>query len=389
MTRIARLLKPLDEFLRIETASGVALLSAAAVALALANSGWHAGYEHFWDAPRLPGSLSLHFLVNDVLMAIFFLVVGLEIRREMHDGALSTPAQATLPLVAAAGGIVVPALVYGALADATVRDGWAIPTATDIAFAVGVLALLGRRVDPALRVLLLAIAIADDIAAVLDHRSLLRRGHRAGRSPARRGRLPSRPGSATAPTSTPGSSACCPAQSIWFGFMLAGIHPALAGVAAGLLVPMKPHGSETEPPAARLEAALHPWVALGVMPLFALVNAGVRFEVLDLTSVLAQGLAGGIALGLLAGKPLGIAAAAAIAVRSGLCSLPAGVAPSGLLVIGFLGGIGFTMSIFIAGLAFEDPGLLAVAKFGVLAGSVGAAIAGLLLGRILLRPAGD
>ncbi len=283
---------------------------------------------------------------------------------------------------------MVPALVYGALADATVRDGWAIPTATDIAFAVGVLALLGRRVDPALRVLLLAIAIADDIAAVL----VIAFFYAEGIAPA--GLLFAAVGCVAAwlgHRARLNAWIVCLLSGavIWFGFMLAGIHPALAGVAAGLLVPMKPHGSETEPPAARLEAALHPWVALGVMPLFALANAGVRFEGLDLTSVLAQGLAGGIALGLLAGKPLGIAAAAAIAVRSGLCSLPAGVAPSGLLVIGFLGGIGFTMSIFIAGLAFEDPGLLAVAKFGVLAGSVGAAIAGLLLGRILLRPAGD
>ena len=268
------------------------------------------------------------------------------------------------------------------------RDGWAIPTATDIAFAVGVLALLGRRVDSALRVLLLAIAIADDIAAVL----IIALFYAEGIAPV--GLLLAAVGAVAAWLSHRADVnawvVCLLSGAvIWFGFMLAGIHPALAGVAAGLLVPMKPHGSETEPPAARLEAALHPWVALGVMPLFALANAGVRFEVLDLTSVLAQGLAGGIALGLLAGKPLGIAAAAAIAVRSGLCSLPAGVAPSGLLVIGFLGGIGFTMSIFIAGLAFEDPGLLAVAKFGVLAGSVGAAIAGLLLGRILLRPAGD
>jgi len=388
MTRIARLLKPLDEFLRVETASGLVLLAAAAIALALANSGWHAGFTHFLDGWRLPGGVTLHFVVNDILMAVFFLVVGLEIRREVHDGALSTPAQAALPLVAAAGGIVAPALVFIAIADAAVSDGWAVPAATDIAFAVGVLALLGRRVDPSLRVLLLAIAIADDIAAVLIIAFFYAEGIAPG-------------GLAIAAAGTvaglvahrAGLNAwvACLASgaAIWYGFLLAGIHPALAGVAAGLLVPMRPRRPDAQPPAAQLESALHPWVAFGVMPLFALANAGVRFEGLDLASTVAQGLAGGIALGLFVGKPLGIGIAAWLAVRSGLCRLPEGVAPAGIAVIGFLAGIGFTMSIFIAALAFEESPSLAVAKFGVLAGSVAAAVAGLLLGRLLLRPADD
>jgi NhaA family Na+:H+ antiporter len=386
VTRIARLLKPLDEFLRVETASGLVLLAAAAIALALANSDWHAAYEHLWDALWLPGGLSLHFLVNEVLMAVFFLVVGLEIRREIHEGALSTPAQAALPLVAAIGGIVAPAIVYIALADTIVRDGWAIPTATDIAFAVGVLALLGRRVSPALRVLLLAIAIADDIAAVL----IIAFFYAEGIAPAG---LALAAGGAVAGLFAHRAGlnawvACLATGAvIWYGFLLAGIHPALAGVAAGLLVPMRPREPDAQPPAAKLESALHPWVAFGVMPLFALANAGVRFEGLDLTSTLAQGLAGGIALGLFVGKPLGIGIAAWFAVRSGLCRLPAGVAPAGIAVIGCLAGIGFTMSIFIAALGFEGSPFLEVAKFGVLAGSAAAAVAGLLLGRLLLRPA--
>jgi NhaA family Na+:H+ antiporter len=354
----------------------------------LANSGWHAAYERLIDAPRLPEGLSLRYLVDEVLMAVFFLVVGLEIRREIHDGALATPAQAALPLVAAAGGILAPALVFAALADAAVRDGWAIPTATDIAFAVGVLALLGRRVDPSLRVLLLAIAIADDIAAVLIIAFFYAEGiapgglalAAAGAMAAwlgHRGRL------------NPWIAVLLPGAVIWHGFHLAGIHPALAGVAAGLLTPMRPRRPGSEPPAAQLEAALHPWVAFGVMPLFALANAGVRFEGLDLAGTVAQGLAGGIALGLFVGKPLGIGVAAWLAVRSGLCRLPEGVAPAGVAVVGCLAGIGFTMSIFIAALAFEEPGQLSVAKFGVLAGSLGAAVAGLLLGRLLLRPSAD
>jgi NhaA family Na+:H+ antiporter len=177
-----------------------------------------------------------------------------------------------------------------------------------------------------------------------------------------------------------------PGVAIWWGFLQAGIHPALAGFVAGLLTPMRAPAASGVAGAEELESALHPWVAFAVMPLFALANAGVRFEGLDLSGALAQGLAGGVTLGLIVGKPLGICAAAAIAVRSRLCALPPGVTPAGVAVVGCLGGIGFTMSIFIAALAFEEPGLLAVAKFGVLAGSIGAAIAGLAFGRLLLRP---
>lgn len=386
MKSIARLLKPLDDFLGVETASGLALLGAAAAALVAANSGWHAAYTRLLDMPLPAGGVSLHFLVNDILMAVFFLVVGLEIRREIHDGALSTRSRALLPLVAAAGGIIVPALVFALVADASFRDGWAVPTATDIAFAVGVLALLGQRVDPALRVLLLAIAIADDIAAVLIIAIFYADGIAPG------GLAIAAAGVCAAWLAHRAGLAAwiaCLATGavIWYGFARAGIHPALAGVVAGLCSPMKPPAPGVEPPAARLESMLHPWVAFGVMPLFALANAGVRFEGLDLSSALTQGLAGGIATGLAVGKPLGIGIAAALAVRSGLCALPPGVTPAGIAVIGCLGGIGFTMSIFIAVLAFEEPGLLSVAKFGVLAGSVCAAAAGLIAGRLLLRPA--
>jgi NhaA family Na+:H+ antiporter len=382
VTRFARLLKPLDDFFRIEAASGLALLAAAAVALIWANSGWHATYERIWDAPLYAGGLSLHYLINDGLMAVFFLVVGLEIRREMHDGALSTLAQATLPLVAAAGGILAPALVYEMFAASVSSDGWAIPTATDIAFAVGMLALLGRRVDPALRALLLAIAIADDVAAVLIIAFFYADGIAyAGLALAAAGAAGAWIGHRIGLNIWVASAV--PGAVVWYGLAQAGIHPALAGVAIGLLAPMG--GRDDDDRAERLEAALHPWVAFGVMPLFALANAGVRVAGLDLGDAGSQRLAGGIALGLLLGKPLGIAVASLVAVRSGLCRLPPGVAPGEILVIGCLGGIGFTMSIFIAALAFADPTYLAVAKFGVLSGSAGAAVAGLVLGRLLLR----
>ena len=382
---IARLFKPLEDFLRVETASGLALLAAAGAALALANSGLHAGFAAFWDAPLLPGQLSLHFAINEILMAVFFLVVGLEIRREIHDGALSTPAQAGLPLVAAAGGILVPAAFYVALAGEAAREGWAIPTATDIAFAVGVLALLGPRVSPALRVLLLAIAIADDIAAVLIIAVFYAEGIAPGGLA-----LATAGGGLAVLFHRLGLNAwlasLLPGALLWYGFLRAGIHPALAGVAIGLLAPMRARRDDGEPPALRIESALHPWVAFGVMPLFALANAGVRIEGLDFASAESGGLAAGIAFGLAAGKPIGIAAAVALAVRSRLAALPDGVTGAGLVVIGCLGGIGFTMSIFIAALAFSKPAVLAVAKFGVLAGSAAAALAGLALGFLLLRP---
>ncbi len=388
-SRITRLLKPFEHFLQVETASGLALLAAAAIAFLWANSDAHGFYERIWDTAALPGGASLHFLINDGLMAVFFLVVGLEIRSEIHDGALSTPALAVLPLIAAAGGILVPALIFLAITGDPLRDGWAVPTATDIAFAVGVLALLGRRVDSALRVLLLAIAIADDVAAIL----IIAFFYSEGIAPA---------GLGIAAAGAVGLWIChrvrvnpwiacaLPGAVIWYGFLRAGVHPALAGVAVGLLTPMTTAGKPGEEPAAvRLEMALHPWVAFGVMPLFALANAGVRIDGLDLGGGISIRLASGVALGLLVGKPLGIGLAAAIAVKSRLCSLPGGVTAAGIAVIGCLGGIGFTMSIFIATLAFAEPTLLDVAKFGVLIGSACAAIAGLGFGMLLLRPVRD
>ena len=321
MTAVARLLKPLEEFLRVETASGLVLLVAAGAALALANSGLHGAFAGFWDAPRLPGQHSLQFLVNEVLMAVFFLVVGLEIRREMHDGALSSLSQAALPLVAAAGGIVAPALIYLALTGQAELDGWAIPTATDIAFAVGVLALLGRRVNPSLRVLLLAIAIADDIAAVL----IIALFYAGGIAP-----LGLAIAAAGAGLAVLGHriglnawlASLLPGAIVWYGLHEAGIHPALAGVVVGMLAPMKAPRAGVEAPAIRLESVLHPWVAFGVMPLFALVNAGVRLEGLDLAGTEARGLATGIALGLAVGKPVGIVAAVVVAVRTRLTACP-------------------------------------------------------------------
>jgi NhaA family Na+:H+ antiporter len=302
----------------------------------------------------------------------------------MHEGALSTRAQAVLPLVAAAGGILAPALLYAALVGPDLRHGWAIPTATDIAFAVGVLAILGRRVSPALRVLLLAVAIADDIAAVL----IIALVYADGVAPA--GVAIAAAGGAMAALASrrgvnPWLVSFLPGAAVWYGLHVAGIHPALAGVVMGLVATCKPQRDGRQSPVVRLESALHPWVAFGVMPLFALANAGVNLGGIDFTTPETRELAAGIAIGLAVGKPAGIAALVAIAVRARVVALPPGVTPAGIAVIGCLGGIGFTMSIFIAALAFAEPDLLEAAKAGVLAGSAAAAIAGLALGLAQLR----
>jgi NhaA family Na+:H+ antiporter len=374
-------------FISVEAMSGVALLAAAALALAWANSPWAGAYEALWHlklglgvAEYLPAH-DLHFWVNDGLMSVFFLVVGLEIRREMHDGALSDPRVATLPIVAAVGGVVIPALLYLLFnMDPAARRGWAIPTATDIAFAVGVLSLIGKAVPPALRMLLLTLAIIDDIAAILVIAFVYSSGIAVG------GLLIIAAGVlAVLLLQWLGVRAALayvlPGAVVWFGMLRAGVHPTLAGVLLGLLTPAT-SAFGRESPVVRVEAMLHPWVAFGVMPLFALANAGVSLQGVDLSAAAPLAVGAGIVSGLVLGKPIGIVLAAIAAVRLQWCALPEGVRWIHMVLIGLLGGIGFTMSIFIANLAFDDPALLAAAKFAVLVASALAATLGLLLGRL-------
>jgi NhaA family Na+:H+ antiporter len=374
-------------FISVEAMSGVALLAAAALALAWANSPWAGAYEALWHlklglgvAEYLPAH-DLHFWVNDGLMSVFFLVVGLEIRREMHDGALSDPRVATLPIVAAVGGVVIPALLYLLFnMDPAARRGWAIPTATDIAFAVGVLSLIGKAVPPALRMLLLTLAIIDDIAAILVIAFVYSSGIAVG------GLLIVAAGVlAVLLLQWLGVRAALayvlPGAVVWFGMLRAGVHPTLAGVLLGLLTPAT-SAFGRESPVVRVEAMLHPWVAFGVMPLFALANAGVSLQGVDLSAAAPLAVGAGIVSGLVLGKPIGIVLAAIAAVRLQWCALPEGVRWIHMVLIGLLGGIGFTMSIFIANLAFDDPALLAAAKFAVLVASALAATLGLLLGRL-------
>jgi NhaA family Na+:H+ antiporter len=422
----------LERFLHVEAVSGIVLLLAAAAALIWANSPGAESYQQFWHAPFTIGlggyvlSKPLHFWINDGLMTIFFLVVGMEIRREIHEGALSNLRVASLPLAAAIGGVAAPALIYIVLnTGELVRQGWAVPTATDIAFAVGVLALLGKSVPATIRILLLALAIIDDIAAViiialfyasgLDYSGLLIAGF---------GVLLvlgfQRIGIGTA------YAYVLPGAILWFGVLQTGAHPTLAGVALGLMTPVHSRRTRERPldtavralshvderlqtghndprdlleplkelryaqrellaPVVRVQMSLHPWVAYGVMPLFALANAGVSVGGLELTSAESQSVLIGVLLALVIGKPLGIFLGSWIAVRAGWCRLPLDVRWGDILLIGCLGGIGFTMSIFIASLAFVDPSLLAAAKAGVLLASLMAGILGLALGKVLVR----
>jgi NhaA family Na+:H+ antiporter len=358
-----------------ESTSGLTLLGATAVALAWANSPWADAYTALWQLPI--GPADLHFWINDGLMSLFFLLVGLEVRREMHDGALSSLPLAALPFAAALGGVAVPALIYwlAVAPDPALQRGWAVPTATDIAFAVGVLGVLGSRVPPGLRIMLLALAIIDDIVAILVIALVYSGGIGAS------GLLICAAGVLAVlllqrQRIDTGWAYLLPGAVVWFGALKAGIHPTLAGVALGLLTPVAA--------ARRVEVALQPWIGLAVMPLFALANAGVQVGGLAFDTPPMGTLTGAIVLALLLGKPLGILALSALAVRLRVAVLPRGVTWRGVLLVGCLGGIGFTMSIFIATLAFPSPALLEAAKFAVLAGSGSAAAVSLAYGYVSL-----
>ena len=378
---VRRVLDPVELFLSVEAASGIVLLACAALALGWANSSGRDLYHRLWHFPLglslagLSFQRELHFWVNDGLMALFFFVVGLEIRRELHAGELSDPRRAALPVLAALGGMVCPALIFLAVnKGGAAARGWGVPVATDIAFAVGVLALLGKRVRPALRVLLLTLAVADDLGAIV----VIALFYSAPLSLAGFAIVGAGVGlvlllqrlRVRAPAAYLG-----PALIVWSGAIVAGIHPTLAGVALGLLTPV----AEIE----ALERRLHRWVAFGVMPLFALANAGVTVGSAQL------GGAGGTAflavvLGLAAGKPAGILATCWVATRLKLAALPPQMRWSELLVLGAVAGIGFTMSLFVAGLAFPAGTLLETVKLAVLTGTTLSALLGLALGRLLL-----
>jgi len=376
----------LRELFRNPAAPGVALMVAAAAAFVWANSPWADAYSALLATPVAVeiGAAGLHkpliLWINDGLMALFFLMVGLEVKREIAQGELSSMQKAALPVAAAIGGMVVPALLYVVLnLGGEGQAGWAIPMATDIAFALGVLALLGDRVPASLKVFLAALAVADDIGAVtviaLFYTSKL---------------------SLTALLIAAGFGALLlvlnrlrvqnlglyllVGAALWVAVLKSGVHATIAGVLLALAVPLHGEEDDDHSPLVHLEHTLHPWVSWLVLPVFALANAGVT--VLGTEIELLHPVALGTAAGLVVGKSVGIPAFSWLAVRLGWGQLPEGAGWRDVIGVGMLGGIGFTMSIFVAGLAFADPALLDTAKLGIIGSSL---LAGVLGTVVLLR----
>ena len=366
-------------FIHSEAAGGILLIVAAALALGVANSPLADAY--FGALKTYIGPLSTLHWINDGLMALFFMLVGLEIKREFIGGSLSTWPARVLPGVAALAGMVVPALVFlfFVAGEPALTRGWAIPAATDIAFAIGVMALLGSRVPVSLKVFLTTVAVVDDMGAVAviaiaytSSIDLLALGAAAAIMAVmlalNRARI----------------SALWPylalAAALWLAVFLSGVHATVAGVLAACLIPM--HAREDQPSAlARLEKGLHPWVVFAIVPIFGFANAGVSFQGIGLAQLLAP-LPLGIAAGLFLGKQFGIFLAVRACVALGFAARPAGANWAQIYGVSLLCGIGFTMSLFIGGLAFADPLLMDEVKIGVLAGSLASAAVGFLLLRV-------
>jgi len=381
----------LRNFLRLESAGGILLIGAALLALLVSNSPLAAGYAELLDlriAVTIDGlgiDKPLLLWVNDGLMAIFFLLVGLELKREILEGELSQRDQVLLPAIGAVGGFVVPALIYVILnrADAAALNGWAIPSATDIAFALGVLAVLGNRVPLSLKVFLTSLAIIDDLAAIAvigvfysgDLSLLSLAGAGAGLIflfILNRLNVVSL------------AAYIIVGIGIWVFVLKSGVHATLAGVMVAAAIPLSTPGAEASP-LRSLEHSLHPWVAYLILPLFAFANAGVSIG--DVSSSLGLSTVSvGIAVGLFAGKQLGVFGLAWLAIRTGLAKMPAGANWRSLYGVSVLTGIGFTMSLFIGGLAFERGNFdyLTATRLGVLSGSAASAVLGFLVLRFSL-----
>jgi NhaA family Na+:H+ antiporter len=380
-----------QRFLAVESAAGFVLIGAAALALIVSNTGLSDAYHAFLDIPvsvRV-GALKLDkpllLWIDDGLMAVFFLLVGLEIKRELREGELSTPQRALLPAVAALGGMAAPAAIYVLLnlGDATALRGWAIPAATDIAFAVAVLSLAGPAVPTALKAFLVALAIIDDLGAIViiavfytTDLSLLSLGLAAVAL------------AAMVLLNLLGVTRLAPymllGTVLWVCVLKSGVHATLAGVATALTVPLRDRAGGS--PLHRLEEALHPWVGFLIMPLFGFANAGVSFAGMTLAAF-AERVTLGIALGLFLGKQLGVFAAAWLAIRLRVAALPAGVGWPALYAASIVTGIGFTMSLFIGTLAWADDMHATQLRVGVLAGSILSALIGWGALRLAVRRA--
>jgi NhaA family Na+:H+ antiporter len=411
--------RPLQQFSRLEASGGLVLLGASLAALVWANVAGGA-YEDFWttEVTLTVGDYrlqeTLRDLVNDGLMALFFLVIGLEVKRELAVGELSTVRAALLPVAAAVGGMVVPALVFLAvIGDGEGARGWGIPMATDVAFALGALAVLGRRVPAGLVAFLLGVAVIDDIGAILLIAVYYTETLAVGWLAAAAGGLV-----AMYALQRVGVRYLLPYVAlglvVWFCTFESGVHPTIAGVAIGLLTPVRPfqdpaavsaeavriaHETADEPddpdadaehwsrlawlsreavsPLTRVENNLHEWSSFLVLPIFALANAGIVLDAASLEAATETRIALAAALGLVLGKTIGLTAGAVLAVRLRVGVLPAGVGWAHIAGVAALAGIGFTVSLFVAGLAYADAADLEAAKIGILGGSVVAAALGL------------
>ena len=387
-----QIIRTLRAFFAHESAGGVLLALAAVAALALANSPVAFLYDAFLDTPVEVRAGALHITkplllwINDGLMALFFFLVGLEIKREVIEGELSDPRQVMLPAVAAVGGMAVPAAIYAVInaGNPVALVGWAIPAATDIAFALGVLSLLGKRVPVGLKMFLLTLAILDDLGAIVII-ALFYAGD-------------------LAPASLAVAAAALVALFtlnrlnvvrlapylfvglvLWVSVLKSGVHATLAGVALAFFIPLRSNGAEAQSLLRHLEQDLRPLVVFAILPLFAFANAGVPLHGVGWATVLAP-VPLGIAAGLLLGKTIGVFAASWLVVQLGFARLPEGADWRAMFGVAVLCGIGFTMSLFIAGLAFEGAGseYVVQTRLGVLLGSLASAVIGLAILRVVL-----
>ncbi|WP_319536779.1 Na+/H+ antiporter NhaA [uncultured Vibrio sp.] len=366
------------DFFKMESAGGILLVIAAAIAMTIANTPLGETYQSILHTYVL--GMSVSHWINDGLMAVFFLLIGLEVKRELLEGALKSKETAIFPAIAAVGGMLAPALIYVAFnaSDAQAVSGWAIPAATDIAFALGIMALLGKRVPVSLKVFLLALAIIDDLGVVVII-ALFYTGDLSTMALLVGFAMTGLLFLLNAKKVTKLTPYMIVGAILWFAVLKSGVHATLAGVVIGFAIPLQGKPGEHSP-LKHMEHALHPYVAFGILPLFAFANAGISLEGVSLSGLTSM-LPLGIALGLLVGKPLGIFTFSWAAVKLGVAKLPEGISFKHIFAVSVLCGIGFTMSIFISSLAFGNvsPEFDTYARLGILMGSTTAAIIGYLL----------
>ncbi|MDN3698482.1 Na+/H+ antiporter NhaA [Vibrio clamense] len=366
------------DFFKMESAGGILLVIAAAIAMTIANTSFNGVYQEFLHTYVF--GMSISHWINDGLMAIFFFLIGLEVKRELLEGALKSKETAIFPAIAAVGGMLAPALIYVLFnsGDPQAMQGWAIPAATDIAFALGIMALLGKRVPVSLKVFLLALAIIDDLGVVVII-ALFYSGDLSTIALTIGFAMTGVLFMLNAKHVTKISIYLVVGFILWVSVLKSGVHATLAGVVLGFAIPLKGNEGERSP-LKHLEHALHPYVAFAILPLFAFANAGISLEGVSMDGLTSM-LPLGIALGLLVGKPLGIFTFSWIAVKAGVAKLPEGINFVHIFAVSVLCGIGFTMSIFISSLAFGSVSadFDTYARLGILMGSTTAAVLGYAL----------